>query len=67
MNMYKKEVATQRERIDKLKEEGADAADVRKQEEVLEESANMIPDTRKRLEAAHLELQELVVRQAASE
>ena len=65
MNMYKKEVDAQQARIDKLKAEGADAADIKKQAEVLEESANMIPDTHKRLEAAQHELQELVVRVCA--
>jgi tubulin-specific chaperone A len=47
--------------VDKLIEEGADEADVRKQKEVLEETVQMIPDVKRRLAAAYQELFSMVV------
>mmetsp|Transcript_40867 Transcript_40867/g.66256 ORF Transcript_40867/g.66256 Transcript_40867/m.66256 type:complete len:115 (-) Transcript_40867:330-674(-) len=57
---YGKEKQKQQARIDKLKSENADEADVRKQEEVLQETAMMIPDTRRKTEAALQELKGLL-------
>ncbi|RCI05591.1 hypothetical protein CU098_013636, partial [Rhizopus stolonifer] len=54
---YLKEAESQQKRIDKLIADGADEADVRKQKEVLEETFQMIPDVKKRLAAAHHDLE----------
>ena len=42
--MYEKEKTAQEEKIAKMKDSGADAHDVRKQEEVLAETVGLIPD-----------------------
>ncbi|KAI8092963.1 tubulin binding cofactor A [Halteromyces radiatus] len=55
---YGKEAECQQQRIDKLVAEGADEADVRKQQEVLKETNQMIPDVKKRLVAAYVDLQD---------
>ncbi|GAB5589635.1 hypothetical protein Unana1_04535 [Umbelopsis nana] len=57
---YGKELESQQKRVDKLIEEGADEADVRKQKEVLEETVQMIPDVKRRLAAAYQELFSMV-------
>lgn len=49
---YLKEVAKDKDRIEKLRENGAEAHDIRKQEEVLQETISMVPNTRKRLQDA---------------
>ncbi|XP_067667202.1 tubulin-specific chaperone A-like [Haliotis asinina] len=59
-SMYEKEVETLEARVNKLKEEGADEHDVRKQTEVLQESRMMIPDTKKRLKTACEELNQML-------
>ena len=48
--MYEQERVQQEEKIATMKEEGADEYNIRKQEEVLAETAMMIPNTRSRLE-----------------
>lgn len=58
---YAKELESQQKRVDKLILEGADEADVRKQKEVLEETVQMIPDVKRRLDAAYQELSTMVV------
>lgn len=58
--VYEKEVITQRNRIDKLKTEGADDHVLRKQEEVLQESMMMVPDCQRRLAKAFDELSEMI-------
>lgn len=58
--VYEKEVVTQRNRIDKLKGEGADDHVLRKQEEVLQESMMMVPDCQRRLAKAFEELSEMI-------
>ncbi|XP_058824322.1 tubulin-specific chaperone A [Topomyia yanbarensis] len=58
--VYEKEVVTQRNRIEKLKANGADDHDVRKQEEVLQESMMMVPDCQRRLAKAYEELNEML-------
>lgn len=58
--VYEKEVITQRNRIDKLKTEGADDHVLRKQEEVLQESMMMVPDCQRRLAKAFEELSEMI-------
>lgn len=58
--VYEKEVVTERNRIDKLKGEGADDHVLRKQEEVLQESMMMVPDCQRRLAKAFEELSEMI-------
>ncbi|XP_058445799.1 tubulin-specific chaperone A [Malaya genurostris] len=58
--VYEKEVDTQRNRIEKLKANGADDHDIRKQEEVLQESMMMVPDCQRRLAKAYEELNEML-------
>ncbi|XP_062554034.1 tubulin-specific chaperone A [Armigeres subalbatus] len=58
--VYEKEVVTQRNRIDKLKTEGADDHVLRKQEEVLQESMMMVPDCQRRLAKAFDDLSEMI-------
>ncbi|KAI9105957.1 tubulin-specific chaperone A [Phlyctochytrium arcticum] len=53
---YKKEYAAQEARIAKLVADGADEHDVRKQQEVLEETNQMLPDCRRRITSAHNDL-----------
>ncbi|UYV70630.1 TBCA [Cordylochernes scorpioides] len=59
--MYEKDVELQKEKIAKLKSEpNSDAYLIRKQDEVLEESRQMIPDTRKRLYLALNDLRNIL-------
>ncbi|TPX69430.1 hypothetical protein SpCBS45565_g02456 [Spizellomyces sp. 'palustris'] len=60
LSYYEKEAAKQQERIDKLVADGADEHDIRKQKEVLEETNQMLPESKKRLAAAYKELADLV-------
>eukprot|EP01032_Pedospumella_encystans_P026027 gene26027-29398_t len=53
---YEKEVTTNEAKIQKMKDDGKDSYDIRKQEEVLQESYMMIPDSKSRLEKVILEL-----------
>nr|KAJ3422978.1 hypothetical protein HK105_005103 [Polyrhizophydium stewartii] len=53
---YGKEAEMQQARIDKLVAASADDADIRKQREVLAETTSIIPDTKRRLQAAHNDL-----------
>lgn len=57
---YEKETIQQEERIEKMKADGKDEYDIRKQEEVLDECKVMIPDSLKRLNVAHEELTKLL-------
>ncbi|XP_076641086.1 tubulin-specific chaperone A-like [Halictus rubicundus] len=58
--MYEKEAAQQRERIQKLQEQDKDGYDVKKQEEVLQESLMMVPDCQRRLVKASEELKKIL-------
>ncbi|KAJ9574530.1 hypothetical protein L9F63_008303 [Diploptera punctata] len=58
--MYEKEADQQRERIQKLKDQGKDEHDIKKQEEVLQESLMMVPDCQRRLVKAFDELKILL-------
>ncbi|XP_015602957.1 tubulin-specific chaperone A isoform X2 [Cephus cinctus] len=58
--MYEKEAVQQRERIQKLKDQGKDDYDIRKQEEVLQESLMMVPDCQRRLAKAYEELKKIL-------
>ncbi|PNF28941.1 Tubulin-specific chaperone A [Cryptotermes secundus] len=63
--MYEKDADEQRQRIQKLKDEGKDEHDIRKQEEVLRESLFMVPDCQRRLVKAFDELKILLETEAA--
>ncbi len=54
---YETEVLTNEARIQKMRDDGKDPYDIRKQEEVLQESYMMVPDSKARLESAIEELQ----------
>ncbi|XP_038221317.1 tubulin-specific chaperone A [Zerene cesonia] len=54
--VYEKEAEQQKNRIQKLKDEGQDEHNIRKQEEVLQESLMMVPDCQRRLMKAYTDL-----------
>lgn len=58
---YIKEAEEQKERIEQYTREGKDEWHISKQKEVLQDSLKMIPDCKKRLEAALEDLKALVV------
>ncbi|PSN42453.1 Tubulin-specific chaperone A [Blattella germanica] len=58
--MYEKEAEEQRQRIQKYKDQGKDEHDIKKQEEVLQESLMMVPDCQRRLVKAYDELKLLL-------
>lgn len=58
--VYEREVEEQREKIKKLKQEGKDEYDIRKQEEVLQECLMMIPECKRRLAKAFEDLDNIV-------
>lgn len=47
---YQKEILKDKDRIEKLRDNGGTENDIRKQEEVLQETISMVPNTRKRLQ-----------------
>jgi len=57
LHSYEKEVDREAAKTADMKEKGADPYDLKQQENVLAESRMMLPDCRKRLEAALIELQ----------
>lgn len=57
---YEKEAAQQRERVQQLKEQDKDGYDIKKQEEVLQESLMMVPDCQRRLVKAFEELKNIL-------
>ncbi|KAK2638455.1 hypothetical protein Ddye_026250 [Dipteronia dyeriana] len=56
LHSYKKEVEREAAKTVDMKDKGADPYDLKQQENVLAESRMMIPDCRKRLEAALADL-----------
>ena len=52
VDAYEKEVVTNTDKVQKMRDEDKDEYDIRKQEEVLQESLMMIPDSKGRLETA---------------
>ena len=52
VNAYEKEVEENEARIQKMRDDGKDPYDIRKQEEVLQESYMMVPDSKARMENA---------------
>uniref|UniRef100_A0A2J8VT22 Tubulin-specific chaperone A n=1 Tax=Pongo abelii TaxID=9601 RepID=A0A2J8VT22_PONAB len=59
--MYEKEAKQQEEKIEKMRAEDGENYDIKKQAEILQESRMMIPDCQRRLEAAYLDLQQILV------
>ncbi|WWD04712.1 hypothetical protein V865_002783 [Kwoniella europaea PYCC6329] len=59
-SIYAQEVVDQKRVIEKLKEDGADGADIRAAERVLRDSEMMIPRTKSQLEEAVQALDDLV-------
>eukprot|EP00928_Gymnodinium_smaydae_P072484 TRINITY_DN55836_c0_g1_i1.p1 TRINITY_DN55836_c0_g1~~TRINITY_DN55836_c0_g1_i1.p1 ORF type:complete len:174 (+),score=42.16 TRINITY_DN55836_c0_g1_i1:60-524(+) len=57
--MYLKEEGTQRDKIEKMKTEGKDEYDIKKQVEVLNDTLTVIPDTRQRLQRYLADLKKL--------
>ncbi|EZA60865.1 tubulin-specific chaperone A [Ooceraea biroi] len=57
---YEKEAALQRDKIQKLKEQDKDDYNIRKQEDVLQESLMMVPDCQRRLVKAFDELKKIL-------
>mmetsp|Transcript_4885 Transcript_4885/g.6707 ORF Transcript_4885/g.6707 Transcript_4885/m.6707 type:complete len:124 (+) Transcript_4885:35-406(+) len=60
MRAYEEEVKVNEARVQKMRDDGKDPYDIKKQEEVLGESYMMIPDTRKRLEESYEDLSALL-------
>ncbi|XP_030746051.1 tubulin-specific chaperone A-like [Sitophilus oryzae] len=54
--VYEKEANQQKNRVEKYKAEGRDEHDIKKQEEVLQESLMMVPDCQRRLAKAFEDL-----------
>lgn len=61
---YEKEAAQQRDKIQQLKEQDKDGYDIKKQEEVLQESLMMVPDCQRRLVKAFDELKNILETEA---
>ncbi|KPJ20936.1 Tubulin-specific chaperone A [Papilio machaon] len=59
-SLYEKEAEEQKEKVQKIKDEGQDEHDIRKQEEVLQESLMMVPDCQRRLLKAHADLKSIL-------
>jgi len=57
---YEEEAGQQQKKIDRWRTEGKDEYDVKKQEEVLQESLMMVPDCQKKLAPAITELQKIL-------
>lgn len=62
MQYYEKESATQEGKVQKMKEDGKDIYDIKKQEEVLQEFYMMIPNSKSRLDASIQDLKAFLVR-----
>ncbi|CAH0553967.1 unnamed protein product [Brassicogethes aeneus] len=58
--VYELEAEQQKVRIEKYKQEGRDEHDIRKQEEVLQESLMMVPDCQRRLQVAFNDLTKIL-------
>jgi len=64
---YEKEAVAQEQKIAGMRERGQDVYDIKKQEEVLQESYMMIPDSKARLQAALEDLEAFLVRKGGRE
>ncbi|CAJ0835971.1 6727_t:CDS:2, partial [Entrophospora sp. SA101] len=61
VNSYQKELVQQQNHIDRMVQQGYNEYDVKKQKEVLDETVQMIPDCKNRLNEAYKVLKDLVV------
>ncbi|CAG5124679.1 unnamed protein product [Candidula unifasciata] len=61
---YEKEATQLAEKLEKMKADGKDEHDIKKQGEVLQESRSMVPDTTKRLKKAVNDLSELLKKES---
>ncbi|KAF8771016.1 Tubulin-specific chaperone A like protein [Argiope bruennichi] len=57
---YEKEVIREKERLSKLENEGKDEYTLKQQEEVIRESARMVPHCMNELQTAYMELKALL-------
>ena len=60
--IYAQEATECRTRADKMTAEGYDEYDIRKQNELVRDAEQMVPDTRRRLDTAVLDLDTFLVR-----
>ncbi|ERM95695.1 tubulin-folding cofactor A [Amborella trichopoda] len=67
LHSYEKEVEKEAAKTSDMKERGADPYDLKQQENVLAESRMMIPDCRKRLEAALSDLHAILAEMKESD
>ncbi|CAH1764442.1 2819_t:CDS:2 [Entrophospora sp. SA101] len=66
VNSYQKELVQQQNHIDRMVQQGYNEYDVKKQKEVLDETVQMIPDCKNRLNEAYKVLKDLVSKQDPS-
>jgi len=59
--MYQKEKDDEVRKLETLKASGADGAEIRRQEAIVQEATKMIPDTQKRMAASVATLRETVI------
>jgi len=65
-NLYIQEEEAQRWKVEKLKADGADGADIRQAETVLNEAKRMVPDARGRLGKAVEDLKDFMIQAQAT-
>lgn len=58
--MYMKEAEKEKQKLEKMKEDGAEDYVIRKQGEVIQETLMMIPDCQKRYQTAYSQLKEIL-------
>lgn len=61
---YEKEADNQKNRVQRMKQDGKDEYDIKKQEEVLQESLMMVPDCQRRLVKAFDDLKSILESEA---
>merc|ERR1711970_103689 len=62
--MYEQESLQIAKKIENMKAQGKDEYDIKKQNEVLAESQNMVPDSVRRLKTAYAELSDLLEKES---
>ncbi|KAG9019540.1 hypothetical protein FRB90_000849 [Tulasnella sp. 427] len=60
LTVYQKEEEEQLRKVEKLKADGAEGADIRQSEAVLREAQKMVPDTQNRVQNAVQDLRDLI-------
>lgn len=63
---YEEELKTERDRLQKLSASGATEYSVKKQQDIIQESISMLPNTKKRLQDAVEDLQAFLQEQASN-